>query len=289
MDYILHLCILALIYSTLATSLDLLVGHTGLISIAHAAFYGIGAYATALLSVRYGLSFPLCVLASVFVSTSLSLLISLPTLRLRGDHFVLGTFALQVIAHDVFNNWIDITKGPLGIPGIPIPDIFGWRVNSQIQFVLLASIFAGIAFSLVTLLTSAPFGRVLHAIREDDLFVSSTGHNALWFKVCASAVSASLASLAGAIYASYITYIDPTSFTVTQSILVLAMVIIGGAGSRYGPIVGAVVLLTLPEGLRFVGLNDNIAAHLREVIYGGTIVFLMMFRPQGIAGRYRFD
>jgi branched-chain amino acid transport system permease protein len=288
MGYALHLFILIEIFGILAISLDILVGHTGLISIAHAAFFGIGAYSAALLALNFGVSFPACAIFAMLLAVVLSLLVSLPSLKFRGDYFVLMTFAFQVIAYDIFNNWIEVTKGPLGLPGIPAPGFLGWQVSSEIGFACLSTILAAIAFLAAYLLISAPFGRVLHAIREDEFFALATGHNATKFKVYATAVSAVLASLAGVLYAYYITYIDPTSFTVTQSILILAMVIVGGAGSRFGPIVGAAILVLLPELLRFVGFNDNIAAHLHEIIYGALITILMMFRPQGILGNYRF-
>jgi branched-chain amino acid transport system permease protein len=129
---------------------------------------------------------------------------------------------------------------------------------------------------------------VLHAIREDEVFTRALGKNTLRYKVTAFAVSAALAASAGSLYAHYIIYIDPTSFTVMESILVISMVIIGGAGSPWGPLVGAVVLVTLPEALRFVGLPSSVAANLRQIFYGALLVIMMMFRPRGLVGRYGF-
>jgi branched-chain amino acid transport system permease protein len=130
---------------------------------------------------------------------------------------------------------------------------------------------------------------VLHAIREDEVFAKAQGKNTVCFKVTAFAVSAALAAMAGSLYAHYITYIDPTSFTVMESILIISMVIIGGAGSLWGPLVGAVVLVTLPEALRFVGLPSAVAANLRQIIYGSLLVIMMMFRPRGLVGKYGFS
>jgi branched-chain amino acid transport system permease protein len=289
MDYLLHIFILAGIFAVLAVSLDLLAGHIGLLSIAHAAFYGLGAYSSALCVTRQGVPFIIGVLTGMTVAALISFVVSLPSLRLRDDYFVIATFGFQMILFSIFNNWMALTRGPLGIPGIPQPLIFGWHVESHLEFLALSAFFAGIAYLVVWRITSSPFGRVLHAIREDEVFARAHGKNTLYFKVTAFAVSAALAAMAGSLYAHYITYIDPSSFTVMESILIISMVIIGGAGSLWGPFVGAVVLVALPEALRFVGLPSAIAANLRQILYGSLLVIMMMFRPQGLIGKYRFQ
>lgn len=288
MDYLLHILILATMYTVLAVSLDLLAGQTGLLSIAHAAFYGVGAYTSALLAVHCGLGFIVGALLGMFFACLVSFVVSLPSLRLHDDYFVIATFGFQMILFSIFNNWMDLTRGPLGIPGIPQPIVFGWQVDSHLEFFVLSALFAVIAYAVVWRLSSSPFGRVLHAIREDEVFTKSLGKNTLRFKVTAFAVSAALAASAGSLYAHYITYIDPTSFTVMESILVISMVIIGGAGSTWGPLIGAVVLVILPEALRFIGLPSSVAADLRQIFYGALLVIMMMFRPHGLVGRYGF-
>ncbi|MGH6935672.1 MAG: branched-chain amino acid ABC transporter permease, partial [Methylocella sp.] len=257
-------------------------------SIAHAAFYGLGAYTSALLAVHFGAPFLAGVLAGMAVAALVSVVVSLPSLRLHDDYFVIATFGFQMILFSIFNNWMDLTRGPLGIPGIPLPMIFGWTIESQIELVGLIAVFAATAYIVVGRLSTSPFGRVLRAIREDEVFTQALGKNTLRFKVTAFAVSAALAASAGSLYAHYITYIDPTSFTIMESILIISMVIIGGAGSLWGPVIGAVVLVTLPEALRFLGLPSGVAANLRQVIYGILLVLMMMFRPQGLVGRYGF-
>jgi len=286
MDYFLHILILCFIYFIAVYAVDLLAGRSGLLSIANAAFYGIGAYTSALLAVHWGWPFLLTAPASMIVAAMASLMVSLPSLRLKGDYFVIATFAFQMILFSIFNNWMDLTRGPLGVPGIPQPNIFGWKVSSNLEFSILAGGFAVFAYTVVGLIVTSPFGRVLHAIREDEVFATGCGKSTLRYKVIAFAISSALAAMAGALYAHYITYIDPTSFTVMESILVLSMVIIGGAGSMWGPLVGAVVLVTLPEALRFVGLPAAAAANLRQIIYGALLVVMMMARPQGLVGRY---
>lgn len=288
MEYILHIFVLTAIYTILATSLDLLAGRMGLLSIAHAAFCGLGAYSSALVAVNYGASFVMGVLAGMTVAVLMSFIISVPSLRLHDDYFVIASFGFQVILFSVFNNWMQLTRGPLGIPGIPQPIILSWHVDSHLDFLILAAGFAAFAYFIVYRLTSAPFGRVVHSIREDEMFAQAHGKNTLYFKVTVFAVSAALAAMAGSLYAHYITYVDPTSFTVMESILIISMVIIGGAGSLWGPLIGAFVLVTLPEALRFIGLSGATAANLRQIIYGALLVIMMMFRPRGLVGNYSF-
>jgi len=288
MLYFLHILTLVCIYTILAVSLDLLAGHTGILSVAQAAFYGVGAYTSALLAVRVGCTFLESALAGVFAASVVSFMVSLPSLRLHDDYFVIATFAFQIIIFSFFNNSMPLTNGPLGIPGIPQPAIGGWTVRTHMQFFIFAAVIAALAYAVVSRLATSPFGRVLHAIREDEVFIRSLGKDTLRFKVVAFAVSAALAAFAGSLYAHYITYIDPTSFTVTESILVISMVIIGGPASRWGPVIGATILVITPEVLRFVGLPNSVAASLRQVIYGALLVIMMTFRPRGLVGRYGF-
>jgi len=281
--------ILVEIYTILAVSLDLLAGQLGILSVAQAAFYGLGAYTSALLVTKVGASFLMGVFAGMVVAAAMSLIVSFPSLRLHDDYFVIATFGFQIILFSVFNNWMSLTNGPMGIPGIPQPTILGRVIRTHSQFLVLASLFVALAYFVVWRLSTSPFGRVLRAIREDEVLAQSVGKNTLRFKVVAFAVSAALAASAGSLYAHYITFIDPTSFTAMESILIISMVIIGGTGGRWGPAIGAAVLVTLPEALRFVGLPNSVAANLRQIFYGTLLVIMMMFRPRGIAGRYGFN
>lgn len=288
MDYVIHILILISLYSTLAISLDLVVGHTGLLSLAQAAFYGLGAYVSALIALRLGMPFPVSLLAAMGAAALSSLAISLPASRLHDDYFVIAAFCFQMILFSVLNNWIEVTRGPLGISGIPQVEFLGWAVNSRGHFLIVAVGLAVLAHGVVGRITSSPFGRVLHAIREDDVLARAMGKNDLYFKAVAFGMSAALAASAGTLYACYVTYIDPSSFTVMESVLILAMVIIGGAGTRWGPLVGAAVLVVLPEALRFLGLPSIMAANLRQTIYGVLLVVVVMAWPRGLAGGYDF-
>jgi branched-chain amino acid transport system permease protein len=288
MEYVFHVLVIVAIYWVLAVALDLLAGQVGLLSIAHAAFYGIGAYTSAILAVKWSGGFLVGVLGGMIFACFVSFAVSLPSLHLHDDYFVIATFGFQMILFSILNNWMDLTRGPLGIRGIPQPIIFGWHIDSHWKFLVLSVLFACFTYFVVHLLSSSPFGRVLRAIREDEVFAKSLGKNTLRFKVTAFAVSAALAASAGSLYAHYVTYIDPTSFTVMESIVVISMVIIGGAGSTWGPLIGAVVLVTLPEALRFIGLPSSVAANLRQIFYGVLLVIMMMFRPRGLLGKYGF-
>lgn len=284
MDYLVHILIVVALYSILALSLDLVAGFTGLVSISQAAFYGLGAYTSALLTTRAGIPFVIGAPAGVLVAAVVSLPVSMATRRLRGDYFVVATLAFQMIAHSVLSNWTNVTGGARGVPGVPAPNLFGWPITSHATYLALCGVLALAAYLVVSRLSGGPLGRVLRAIREDEGVAASLGKNTARTKMGVFAVSAGLAATAGVLYAHYISYIDPSSFTLMESILVLSMVIVGGAGSRWGPVVGAAVLVLLPELLRFVGLPSSLAADLRQFLYGLLLVLMLLFRPQGLVG-----
>lgn len=288
MEYLCHLLVLVAIYVILSTSLDLLAGRTGLVSVAHAAFYGLGAYTSALLALHTGVPFYLSVLFGMLLAIVISLVVSFTSARLHDDYFVIATFVLQMTFFAVFNNWSGLTRGPLGISGIPRPVLFGWTVQSTLDFALLAVALAVVAYLVVDRIATSPLGRVLMAIRENEVFAAGLGKNTFRAKAVVFAVSSAIAASAGSLYAHYATYIDPRSFGVSESILVLSMVIIGGAGSRGGPLLGAVLLVSLPETLRFIGLPNDVAANIRQILYGTLVLVVMITRPRGLVGSYGF-
>ncbi len=289
MEYLLHILILIGIYVILAESLNLIVGYTGLLSLAHAAFYGVGAYVAALMSLKLGSPFVINTICAVIISGLLGGTVGIPSLRIKDHYFVIATFAFQVIAFSILNNWVSFTGGPMGLPGIPQPVIFGWTVSSHFEFLLLVGAFVVLVFWVCRVIVRSPFGRVLTAIREDEVFALAVGKNVAVYKVAVFVIGSGMAAIAGALYAHYISFIDPTSFTVMESIFILSIVIIGGAGSLWGPVVGAAVLVMLPEILRFVGLPSSVAANIRQILYGGLLVAFMMWRPQGLIGKYGFN
>lgn len=285
MEYLLHLLILVGIYVMLSQSLTLSAGFGGMISLAHAGFYGVGAYAAALLALHFQLSFVLVLSIAMFLCGLLALVISSIVLRTIDDYFIICTLGIQVVVFSLMNNWMSLTKGPLGIPGIPSIRLLGVDLESKWAFLLLTLAFAALIFFFLKKLTDSSFGRTLRALSEDEIFTQSLGKNVYLSKVIAFTVSAMLAAVPGVLYAHYISYIDPTSFTVDESIFILSIAIIGGMRNLCGITIAAVFLIFLPEILRFVGMPNSIAANMRQIIYGGILIFLMFRYSKGFAGR----
>jgi len=267
--------------------LNMIVGYTGLLSITQAAFYGIGAYVTAILMVSLGMNFFLALLCAIIVTGVLSLAIGFVLSKFKDDYYALGSFGFNIIIYSIFLNWQSLTRGPLGIPGIPRPALFGFVFSENAWFLLLGVICAAIIYGICQYVTRSSFGRVLKAIREDEEAVSVFGYHTLWYKLAIFVIGAMMAAVAGALFASYITFIDPSTFTLTESIFILAIIILGGLANNKGSIIGAACLILLPEILRFVGFPDDIAAQMRQVTYGVILILLMLYRPQGLVGEYR--
>lgn len=289
MNYLWHILVMINIYIILALSLNLVAGYTGLLSLCHAAFYGIGAYATTLLMMKAGWGFFPSLIFAILLTATLSLIIAVPSLRLKGDYFVLATLGFQIIIFAILYNWVSLTRGPYGIPGIPIPKVFGAEVNTVFRYFLFSSVITSICGLLLWMLKTSPFGRVLKAIREDEIAAAALGKNVPVLKVTAFAIAAAFAAVPGALFAGYMRYIDPTSFTLMESVFIIAIVIIGGAGNFIGPVVGAAFMVLLPEALRFLHIPDAIAANMRQIIYGLLLIILMRYRPQGLLGEYEFE
>ena len=287
MNIVFHLFIMVGIYSILALSLNLLIGYAGLFSVGHGAFYGVGAYAGAILATRVGLPFWIEIVAASAITGAVGYAIGRPILRLRDDNLALATFGFAVITFSVLNNWDDLTRGPLGIRGIPKPVFLSIHIDQLWSYAVLVAVCVGITLLCIWRLTSSPFGKVLEAIREDDIAALAVGKNTTHFKVAAFVISAAFAGLAGVLYAHYTTYIDPSSFEIGESFLIFSMVIFGGMGSNLGAMMGAAVLTMLPDLLRFAGLPGGIAAQMRDVIFGALIVIVINWRPQGLLGKVR--
>nr|VFJ65136.1 MAG: branched-chain amino acid transport system permease protein [Candidatus Kentron sp. FM]VFJ65992.1 MAG: branched-chain amino acid transport system permease protein [Candidatus Kentron sp. FM]VFK15865.1 MAG: branched-chain amino acid transport system permease protein [Candidatus Kentron sp. FM] len=299
MNYLIHLLIYFDIYLIVALSLNLVVGYCGMLTLAHAGYYAIGGYAYALLALVWGWGFLPAVLAAMLIAAVLSLAVSLPAWRLKGDFFILASLAVQVLIFSLLYNWSDanaplgspanLTNGPFGIPGIPKAEILGFRLAGSHHFFLLATGMAALCAFVIRRLTDSPWGRVLVSMREDELAARGLGKNTRFLKVQAIAIASGLAALAGTLYAAYVGYLDPSAASLEESILMLSMVLVGGVGNFRGPIIGASILITLPELLRFMDFPDAQAANIRLAIYGLMLVLMMHFRPQGIGGEYRLN
>jgi branched-chain amino acid transport system permease protein len=286
---LLHVLILVGLYSILAVSLNLISGYAGLVSLCQAAFYGIGAYATALLALNFHTPFLFNLLISVMLASVAGLIVAVPSLRIRDDYFVMATFAFQVLVYHLLNNLISLTGGPMGLHAIPAPRLFGITLSGHLGFLALTAVLGTLIFWVARRMVNSPFGRVLFAIREDEVLAQAHGKDVNQAKVLVFMIGAAMASVAGSLYASYISYIDPTSFTVLESILIISIVIIGGAGSLWGSVLGALILIVVPELLRFVGIPGAIAGNLRQGFYGLLLILFIIWRPQGLFGSYSFQ
>ena len=286
MEYVFHIIIMLNIYIMLVLSANLTIGMANLLTMCQAAFYGIGAYIGTYFLMQFNLPFVVIALLVMVISGAFSFLVSFASVRLKDDYFVIATMGFQLIIYTILYNWTDVTHGPYGIAGIPGIKLFGqYEVSGTYGYLILSLIVMAIVVWLFHHLVTSPFGRVLNAIRADETTTEAIGRNTLKFKSLAFFMSAAVAGLAGVIYASYVSYIDPTSFTLDESIFILSALFIGGIGNTKGPILGSLFVVLLPELLRFVGLPDAIAANLRQIIYGLALVLVMYFRPQGILGK----
>lgn len=286
MDYFLFVISLILIYLILANSFNILLGYTGLLSLTHGAFFGIGAYTVALLTLQK-VSFFLALPVAFAFTALIASLVFLPTQKLKGDYFILATFGLQIIIIDFIYNMGPITGGPYGLYGIPAPELWGFVFGSSLSVLLLFCAITFIVFIIYIVLIDSPFGRVLKAIRDDEAACQVTGRNTAHFKVESFAIAAGFAGVAGGLYAPLLSALEPLNFTFHQSMLVLAMVIIGGLATKIGPFIGAAILIIFPELLRFIGLPASVSGPLQQILYGLLIILMMIFRPTGIAGKIR--
>lgn len=289
MNYLAHVGVMVSLYIILTLSLNLVVGYAGLLSACHVAFSGLGAYGCTILMIRFGSPFLLALPVAVVLAGVVAYLVSIPSLRLKGDFFVLATLGFQMIIYTVINNWDALTKGSYGISGIPTATIFAVPLSSPAMFLPMSSTVALLVGLIVWRLSKMPFGRTLKAIRDDELAATSLGKDVRHFQRKAFVAAGLLAAPAGALLAVYNTYIDPTSFTLEESMLLLCAVIIGGAGTFRGAITGALILIVLPELLRFLKIPDSAAGSIRQMLFGLTVVLIMRWRPKGIFGDYAFN
>ncbi|MEO0225663.1 MAG: branched-chain amino acid ABC transporter permease [candidate division WOR-3 bacterium] len=273
--YLLDVATICGIYAFLTIGLNIVVGLTGLLVLGYVAFYAIGAYTYALLSVHYHIPFFLCLPICAVTAMVFGLLVGLPVLRLRGDYLAIVTLGFGEITRIVINNWDELTRGPNGIMHIARPQIFGFILREPIYYYYLIILFIIIAIFVFNRLDRSRIGRAWVAIREDDLAAAAMGINVTLYKLLAFGISASVAGVAGAFFASKMTHVSPESFTFLESVIILCMVIVGGMGSISGAILGAVILILLPEALRSF-------QNYRMLLFGIGMIILMRFLPQGI-------
>lgn len=286
MEYIFHIVIMLNIYIMLVLSANLTIGLANLLTMCQAAFYGIGAYIGTFFLMQFHVPLVVIIAVVALVTGAFSLLVSYASVKFKGNFFVLATMGFQLIVYTILYNWTPVTRGPYGIPGIPGIRILGiWEVSGVYGYLAISIILAAATVYVFHRLHNSPYGRELRAIKADELMVQSMGRDTVAAKAWAFFISAAVAGVSGVIYASYVSYIDPTSFTLNESIFIISALFIGGIGNVKGPIFGALFVVLLPELLRFVGLPDAIAANLRQIIYGLSLILVVYFRPQGLFGK----
>jgi branched-chain amino acid transport system permease protein len=270
-----------ILYAILCMGLNLILGYAGLLSLGHAAFYGLGGYTTAILITRYGFGFLSCLALSGAIALLFGILLGLPTRKVRGDYFCLLTIAFGEIFRLVAQAWIGFTNGAMGIVGIPIPSILGWSIRTEVDFYYLGLILLGFTWITLSLLVHSKFGRAFIAIREDELAASVMGINTAVYKIIVFGIGCFYAGLAGSYLAVYQTTVTPSNFRLEESCLMIIMVIVGGMGSLLAPIAGVIIMTLATEYFRGI-------AEYRMLIIGVIMVAVLLFRPQGIFGTSAF-
>ena len=283
-EYFVHLAILIGIYLILTLSLQLSVGFTGLLNLGHIAFFAIGAYTAALLTLN-GVPFLTALLLAGIVAMLFGFILVIPTNKLKGDYLALATLGFSFVVYAVTLNFTSLTRGPLGLPGIPKPSILGITFSNNLSFLVLTLIIAGATYFIIKRITESPFGKVLEAIRDDELAAKVLGKNTFKMKGYSLGISAFFAGIAGSLYSHYITFIDPSSFTIMQLIPILCIVIIGGLASLKGTLLATIILVLLPEPLRFIGFPSSIVGPMRQIIYALILLFILIYKPKGFYGK----
>ena len=276
--YFVRISSLIFIYAMLALSLNLVTGYLGQTSMGHAALFCVGAYVSALLSVRVGGNFYTSLIGGTFAAALAGAFLGIVTVRLSGSYFAITTLGFAEVIRMISLNWETVTYGAMGVKNIPRPTFFGIELtnnNYGTYWISLVTFLVVLLFCV--LLIKSKFGRAIIAIREDNLAATLMGINEKVYRVATIAIAGALAGVAGSLYSHTNQYIDPNTFSFDVSTIILSLVIFGGMGTISGPILGAIVLISFPEVLRSF-------QQYRFIVYGFILVLMMRFRPQGVLG-----
>lgn len=276
-QYFITVATLGGVYAILSMSLNLISGYMGITSLGHAAFFGIGAYTAAILSTRLGWPFLATLISACVVSLLFGFMLGLPSLRLSGRYLSIVTLAFCEIIRTIETNWKSLTQGATGIAGIPVPEVLGFKFDSPTKIYFLVAILCVITYFVIARIMDSRIGRGITAVRDDYIAAEAMGIKSSRYKVMAFVISAMFAGMAGAFYAYYMSFISPLSFSFDQSTLILSMTILGGMGNLTGSVIGALILIQLPEILRPL-------MAWRQVIYGALLVAVIFFKPTGLLG-----
>ena len=279
-NYILRIATTALLYMILALGLNIVPGFNGLLDLGYVGFYGIGAYTAGLLTIHFNLSFWLILPLAAMNGAAWGILLGAPTLRLTGDYFAIVTFGFSELVVLVLRNELWLTRGPMGLPGITPPSVFGYVISKEWEYFYLAMFLLAIIVLVVYRLENSRIGRAWFSIRENEIAAQCCGVNLIRYKVTAFAISAAIGGIGGAFYAKWFKFIHPDMFKFWESILILCLIVLGGLGSILGTMLGAAVLIPLSEVLRAVLPQEFFSG--RYLIYGLILVLMMRWRPAGL-------
>jgi len=284
----LHILFVCEIYVILALSANLVSGYTGLLSFANAAFYGLGAYVTTLVMKNFGFNYFPSLLVAITFNVLVSFIITYFSIRLKDLYFTLATLAFQIIVFSVLYNWEKVTGGSYGISDIPGVNIFGHSLNGTKEYAILGGFFALIVISFFFFFQRTPFVRLLECIRDRELGAVSLGKNISYYKFICNSIAAAFIAVAGSLFAVYNSYIDANLFTLSESILIVNMILIGGTGNLIGPIFGACFYVMLPEVTRLIPIDSTRGASLQTIIYSLILILVVRFKPNGLFGKFKF-
>lgn len=276
-----HILTLTMIYAILALGQNVITGWAGMLTLGQAAFLGLGAYTSALLVMRLGVPWVFAFLASGVLAGVVGALLAIPCLRVKSDFLSLVTIAFNQMFFVVANNWMDLTRGPMGLPRVPAMSVFGWEMRSQSARFWLVLAVTAIIFFAVNRLTSGDIGRAWSMIRDDEIAARAVGVRVAAYKVLAFAVGCFISGLAGSLYAHYLRFVSPDMFKLEESLIMMQMAILGGLASVPGSALGALLMILIPEALRS---SQPWLVTLRPGIAGAILVVLMIWRPNGLLG-----
>lgn len=284
MDYVLFVATVICAWIILSVATDLVVGHTGLMSIGHAGYLAIGAYVAASLNIFLGLDFLLALPVAAVATAVFAMLTVVPLLQLDTFYFALATMGLNVVVADSIHNAGPRVPGTEGLFGVTLPDMLASAEARLALALLLTAVCVLVAWRVV----HSPYGRSLRALRDKEEALRSLGKNPRAFQISIWGISGALTGVAGALYATTLFYIDPTLFGLSVSFVLLVYIGVGGLASIPGAILGPVLLLSFNEGLRFTGLPSDVAGPVQQILYGLLLIVLMIFRRRGLMGTYDF-
>lgn len=276
-EYVIHLGILLCIYAILAQGFNIVFGLGGLFNLAHVAFFAVGAYASALLSTDFGWTLLPCLVTSTLLSGLFALLVGEISLVLSKDYFAMGTLSFAAIVSALLTNWKSLTRGVLGIPGIPRLDFFGLDSSIALNFLLMAALLCLLSQCAAYLFFRSKAARSLRALALDEYSSQAMGRNPRVLRNLSFFLSACFAGLAGSLFAFYLNYIDPSSFTLSEMVLVLTIAIVAKPGSFWGIIPSVILIVILiPEGLRWCELRSSVLGPMRQLL-NALILFTIVF------------